>query len=60
MPPYWLIYIKVRNLEESVEVARRNGGALLAGPKQFGNARFCVLKDPAGAVFGIIEGDAAG
>ena len=60
LPPYWLVYIKVHNLEESLEAARTRGGELLAGPKSFGAARFCVLKDPAGAVFGIIEGDAEG
>lgn len=60
LPPYWLIYIKVRSLEESMEAARNNGGEIVAGPKSFGAARFCVVKDPAGAVFGIIEGDAEG
>lgn len=60
LPPYWLIYIKVRSLEESMEAARNSGGAILAGPKSFGTARFCVVKDPAGAVFGIIEGEAEG
>jgi predicted enzyme related to lactoylglutathione lyase len=58
LPPHWLIYVKVENLEESMEAARRNGGEVLAGPKSFGNARYCVLKDPAGAVFSIIEGEA--
>jgi predicted enzyme related to lactoylglutathione lyase len=58
LPPYWLVYIKVRSLEASLAAARSNGGELLAGPKQFGGARSCVLKDPAGAVFAIIEGDA--
>lgn len=60
LPPYWLIYVKVRNLEESMEAARNGGGQILAGPKSFGAARFCVVKDPAGAVFGIIEGEAEG
>jgi predicted enzyme related to lactoylglutathione lyase len=59
MPPYWIVYIKVKSLEASLAAARSNGGQLLAGPKQFGGARFCVLKDPAGAVFGIIEGEAS-
>lgn len=58
LPPYWLIYIKVRSLEESMEAARSRGGEILAGPKSFGAARFCVLRDPAGAVFGIVEGEA--
>jgi uncharacterized protein len=58
LPPYWLIYIKVESLDKSMEAARQLGGEVLAGPKSFGAARFCVLKDPAGAVFGVIEGEA--
>lgn len=58
LPPHWLIYIKVRSLEASLDAARRNGGEILAGPKQIGGARFCVLRDPAGAVFAVIEGEA--
>jgi uncharacterized protein len=58
LPPYWLIYIKVRSLDESLAAAKRLGGEILAGPKQFGGARFCVLRDPAGAVFAVMEGEA--
>lgn len=58
LPPAWLIYIKVKSLDASLDGARRNGGEILAGPKQFGGARFCVLKDPAGAVFAVMEGEA--
>jgi predicted enzyme related to lactoylglutathione lyase len=58
MPPQWLMYVKVRSLDASLEAARGNGGEILAGPKSIGAARFCVLRDPAGAVFAIIEGEA--
>lgn len=58
LPPQWLIYIKVSSLDASVEAARARGGEVLAGPKPFGGARFCVMKDPAGAAFAVIEGDA--
>jgi len=58
LPPYWLIYVKVQSLDASLAAAQRLGGEVLAGPKQFGAARFCVLRDPAGAVFAIIEGEA--
>jgi predicted enzyme related to lactoylglutathione lyase len=58
LPPAWLIYIKVQSLDASLAAARSHGGELLAGPRQFGGARFCVLKDPAGAVFAIMEGEA--
>lgn len=59
LPPHWIVYIKVRSLDASLEAARRNGGEILAGPKQFGGARYCVLRDPAGAVFAIMEGEAS-
>jgi uncharacterized protein len=59
-PPYWLIYIKVKNLEASLDAARRNGGEVLTGPKGSSGARFYVLKDPAGAVFAVMEGKAGG
>jgi uncharacterized protein len=60
LPAHWLVYIKVSNLDESVATARRTGGEVVAGPKQMGGARYCVLRDPAGAVFAIIEGEAGG
>jgi len=60
IPPQWMIYIKVRSLDESVAAAKRLGGEMLVGPKQFGGARFCVLRDPAGAAFAVIEGEAGG
>jgi predicted enzyme related to lactoylglutathione lyase len=60
LPPSWIIYIKVKNLDASLDAARANGGEIVAGPKEFGAARFCVLKDPAGAVFAVMEGEAGG
>jgi uncharacterized protein len=60
LPAHWLVYIKVPNLEESLDAARRNGGHIVAGPKHMGAARYCVLRDPAGAVFAVIEGEAGG
>ncbi len=60
LPAAWLIYIKVRNLDASMAAAKAKGGQVLAGPKQFGASRFCVLRDPAGAAFAVIEeGEAA-
>lgn len=60
LPPFWLVYIKVANLEDSLAEAKKRGGELVSGPKSFGAAQFCILRDPAGAYFGIIEGEAGG
>jgi uncharacterized protein len=55
-PPYWLIYIAVKDVQASADAAVRNGGEIVAGPKGSGASRICVLKDPAGAVFAVMQG----
>lgn len=51
LPPQWLIYIVVEDVDKSAVECERLGGQILSGPKDMGpNARYCVIKDPAGAV----------
>ena len=50
LPPQWLIYITVADLDHSIEQCRKLGGVLLDGPRALGSGRFCVIRDPAGAV----------
>ncbi|RPJ59576.1 MAG: VOC family protein [Acidobacteria bacterium] len=50
LPPCWLIYISVPDLEVSIARCRELGGKVIAGPKDLGpSGRFCVIQDPAGA-----------
>lgn len=55
LPPSWLIYIVVEDLDASVAACRERGGELVTGPKSFGDARFCVIRDPAGAVAALYQ-----
>lgn len=55
IPPQWLIYITVADLEQSIEECRRRGGEAVAGPRQLGDGRFCVIRDPAGAVCALYQ-----
>jgi predicted enzyme related to lactoylglutathione lyase len=56
LPPQWLIYIVVADVDESAEACARLGGAVLAGPREMaGQGRFCVIRDPAGAVAALIS-----
>ena len=56
LPPAWIIYINVANLDESMEAVRNGGGAVVYGPRQMGEkARFCVIKDPGGAFAGLYD-----
>lgn len=50
LPPQWLIYITVSDLEKSLAQCRALGGKIIDGPRSMGESRFCVIQDPSGAV----------
>ena len=51
LPPQWLIYITVDDVEASVARCEALGGKVLVEPRGMGSyGRFCVIQDPAGAV----------
>ena len=55
-PSQWLIYITVKNVDESAKLCKENGGKVLVGPKEMsGYGRYCVIEDPAGAVCALFE-----
>ena len=54
IPPQWLIYITVADVDESIRQCQERGGKVIAGPKKMGGNRYCVIQDPAGAVAGLI------
>ncbi len=61
LPPQWLVYIRVEDLDRSMERCAAVGGRVTAGPKPLGgDARYCVVEDPAGAVAALFEGDPSG
>lgn len=56
LPAQWLLYITVSDLEKSMAACKTSGGEIVAGPKNYGDrARYCVIKDPAGAVMALFE-----
>lgn len=58
LPSQWLVYIIVEDVDMSAERCVELGGKVLAGPKQMGGqGRFCVIKDPAGAVAALFSPD---
>jgi hypothetical protein len=50
LPPQWLIYFSVENVNESIARVIELGGEVLVGPKPLGDEMFCVIRDPAGAI----------
>ena len=56
LPPQWLIYVTVDDLDRSIDACGKLGGEVVAGPKKMGeHGRYCVIRDPAGAVAALIE-----
>jgi len=55
IPPQWLIYITVADIEASAARCKELGGEVVDGPRDLGQGFFCVVRDPAGAVAGLFQ-----
>ncbi len=55
LPPQWLIYIAVEDADACAERCKAEGGEVIDGPRAMGQGRFCVIRDPAGAVAALIS-----
>jgi predicted enzyme related to lactoylglutathione lyase len=56
LPPQWLIYFTVKDVDKSAELCEKNGGKIIAGPRNMGKfGRYCVIQDPAGAVAALFS-----
>ncbi len=55
IPPQWMIYFAVENVDKSADMVEQNGGEIIIAPKDMGEyGRYCIIKDPAGAVCALI------
>jgi hypothetical protein len=50
LPPQWLVYVTVDDVDRAAAACREHGGEVIAAPRTMGGGRFCVIRDPAGAV----------
>jgi uncharacterized protein len=56
IPPVWMIYINVPNIEESIAECKNLGGTVVKEIKNMGSyGRYALIKDPAGAVCALFE-----
>ena len=56
LPAQWLAYVVVGDLDASIARCEDLGGAVVAGPRGDAPAmRYCVIRDPAGAVIALME-----
>ena len=49
LPPVWLIYIVVENLDLALQQCRKSGGEVVTPVRTANGSRYAVIKDPAGA-----------
>jgi predicted enzyme related to lactoylglutathione lyase len=55
LPPRWLVYVIVADLNRSLAECRSKGGKVVCGPRNMGESRYAVIEDPAGAVLGLFQ-----
>jgi len=56
LPSQWLLYIVVENAEAAAAACVEAGGQVLRPPTEAGpNGRYCVIRDPAGAIAALYE-----
>jgi predicted enzyme related to lactoylglutathione lyase len=56
MPPMWGSYVTVDDVDQIAERAAELGGSLLVEPRDIpGVGRFCVIRDPQGAMISAIS-----
>ena len=55
LPPQWLIYITVEDVDRAAAECNANGGSIIKGPLAMSGGRICVIRDPAGAVCALFQ-----
>ena len=56
MPPVWMVYITVDDLDLGIRRCQELGGTVLRAATAMGShGRFCVIEDPAGAICALYE-----
>ena len=56
IPPQWMLYITVADLDASLQKTRARGGKPIGEVRDMGPyGRMCVIEDPAGAVVALIQ-----
>jgi len=55
VPPHWMAYIAVDDVDAAAKKVEQLGGKILHGPEDVpGVGRFCTIADPTGAVVSLM------
>jgi predicted enzyme related to lactoylglutathione lyase len=55
LPPAWMVYFTVEDIAASAARCEELGGDLVVPPRGLGGGRYCVVRDPAGAVCALYQ-----
>jgi predicted enzyme related to lactoylglutathione lyase len=55
VPSYWMVYFTVEDVDRSFKEATEAGGEEMLPPQDFPGGRFAIVRDPQGAVFGVLK-----
>ena len=53
MPPFWMVYIHVKDVKKAVETATRTGASVKQPPMEVPGGMIAILGDPQGAGFAV-------
>ena len=56
MPPNWLVYFAVEDIDAGANKLKELGGAVMMGPMDIGIAKIAVVRDPQGGYFALYAG----
>jgi len=55
LPPQWLVYVMVYDLEASLQRCAAGGGTQISAVGGADPGSFCVIRDPVGAVLALMQ-----
>ena len=55
LPPGWLVYFVVADVDKSAATCTERGGKVLVEPRGLAGGRFCVIEDPSGATAALYQ-----
>ena len=55
LPPYWMLYFIVEDLQASLAQIEQFGGEQVSAVKSYGDSRYAIIKDPAGAYCALYQ-----
>jgi predicted enzyme related to lactoylglutathione lyase len=55
VPPVWMVYFVVEDVEKSAAECAAAGGKIRVAPRSMAGGAYCVIEDPAGAVCALYQ-----